>query len=142
MAKVEFHKLNSIENSRLIYAIIVTRYREKWVFVKHKNRETWEIPAGHREENEDINQTASRELVEETGAKDFKIYPVSIYSVLNNETKSFGQLFYAEVKKFNKLPDFEIGEIKLFTTIPKNLTYPLIQPQLFSKVINTIDTYK
>lgn len=87
-----------------------------------------------------VNIAASRELVEETGAKDFKIYPVSIYSVLNDGTRSFGQLFYAEVKKFNKLPDFEIGEIKLFNSIPENLTYPLIQPQLFREVINTIDT--
>lgn len=139
MVKVKFHKLNSIENSRLIYAVIVTRYKGKWVFVKHKNRETWEIPGGHREANEDINHAASRELVEETGAKDFKIYPVSIYSVLNDGTRSFGQLFYAEVKKFNKLPDFEIGEIKLFNSIPENLTYPLIQPQLFREVINTIE---
>lgn len=40
-----------------------------------------------------------------------------------------GQLFYSNVKYMDELPDFEIGEVKLFDNIPENLTYPLIQSQ-------------
>lgn len=44
-----------------------------------------------------LNDTASRELFEETGAKKFNLTPVYIYSVDKGEiigdTESFGQLF-------------------------------------------------
>lgn len=134
MIKVNFYEINTVEDSQLLFAVIMARYGGKWIFVRHKERTTWEIPGGHREENENINFTASRELIEETGARNFNIIPVCIYSVDRGETESFGQLFYADVKDVEELPDSEIGEIKLFDTIPECLTYPLIQPHLFKKV--------
>ena len=134
MIKVNFYDLNEELDSKLLYAVIMARYKDKWIFVRHKERTTWEIPGGHREENENINNTASRELFEETGAKNFDIKPVCIYSVDNGEGETFGQLFCAEIRRLEELPDSEIGEIKLFDSIPKNLTYPLIQPHLFKKV--------
>jgi 8-oxo-dGTP diphosphatase len=134
MIKVNFYDLNTIEDNKLHFAVIMAKYSDKWIFVKHKKRETWEIPGGHREKNEDINYTASRELIEETGAKDFNIIPICIYSVCRGQEESFGQLFYAKVESLEELPDFEIGEVKLFDSIPENLTYPLIQPYLFDKI--------
>lgn len=134
MITVNFDNLNTVENSKLKFAVIMARYNRKWIFVKHKLRSTWEIPGGHRENNEDINTTASRELVEETGAKDFKITPVCIYSVNRGGIESFGQLFYSEIESLDELPYSEIGEIRLFDTLPENLTYPLIQPYLFDRV--------
>lgn len=134
MLKINFHELNTVENSKLQFAVIMARYKDKWIFVRHKERLTWEIPGGHREKNENINFTASRELIEETGAKNFNIFPVCIYSVNKGKTESFGQLFYSDVKYLGKLPNSEIGEIKLFDTIPESLTYPLIQPYLFNKI--------
>ena len=134
MLKINFYKLHSIENSKLKFAIIITKFKGKWIFVRHKERTTWEIPAGHRESDEDINFTASRELFEETGAKKYNLVPVCIYSVDTGKGESFGQLFYSDVKELGELPNFEIGEIKLFDSIPENLTYPSIQPILFKKV--------
>ena len=134
MLKVNFYKLNKVEDNQLLYAVIMARYKGKWIFARHKERTTWEIPGGHREKSENINLTASRELVEETGAVDFSIMPVCIYSVDSIKNESFGQLFYAEVNNLGGLPDYEIGEIKLFDALPKSLTYPLIQPYLFKKV--------
>ena len=133
MITVNFHNLNTVEDSKLEFAVIMARYKEKWIFVKHKLRSTWEIPGGHRENNEDINTTASRELVEETGAKNFKMTPVCIYSVNRDGIGSFGQLFYSEIANLNELPNSEIGEIRLFDTLPEDLTYPLIQPYLFDR---------
>lgn len=134
MLRVNFYELNTIEDSKLQFAVIMARYEGKWIFVRHKERLTWEIPGGHREENETIDFTASRELVEETGAKNFSIIPVCIYSVARDETESFGQLYYSNIEDIGKLLDCEIGEINLFDTIPENLTYPLIQPYLFKKI--------
>jgi len=134
MIKVNFYDLNEELDSKLLYAVIMARYKDKWIFVRHKERTTWEIPGGHREENENINNTASRELFEETGAKNFDIKPVCIYSVDKGEGETFGQLFCGEITHLGELPDSEIGEIKLSDSIPKKLTYPLIQPYLFKKV--------
>lgn len=134
MLKVNFYEIDTIHDSKLRFAVIMARYKNKWIFVKHKERLTWEIPGGHREENEEINFTASRELTEETGARHFNIIPVCIYSVAKDETESFGQLFYSDVENLDELPNSEIGEIKLFDAIPEILTYPLIQPYLFKKI--------
>ena len=134
MIKVNFYDLNVELDSKLLYAVIMARYKGKWIFIRHKERTTWEIPGGHREENEDINSAASRELFEETGAKSFDIKPICIYSVDNGESETFGQLFCAEISHLEELPDSEIVEIKLFDSTPTNLTYPLIQPYLFKMV--------
>jgi 8-oxo-dGTP diphosphatase len=143
MLKVNFHKLNTIEDNKLLFAIIMAKYNGRWIYVKHKKRNTWEIPGGHREKNETIDDAASRELFEETGAKKFNITPVCAYSVDGDEridyTESFGQLFYAEIETLDKLPDYEIREVKLFDNIPKELTYPLIQPYLHKKLLEFLN---
>lgn len=136
MLKVNFYNLEVIEDSKLYFAVVSARYQGKWVFARHKQRSTWEIAGGHREIDEDISRTAARELIEETGAVDFKLYPICVYSVEKDDSESFGQLFYAEILQLGPLVDSsEIGEIKLFSNMPDKLTYPLIQPYLFEKTI-------
>ncbi|MDU7147639.1 MAG: NUDIX domain-containing protein [Clostridium sp.] len=92
------------------------------------------MPAGHREIDEDINLTAKRELFEETGAKEFEILYMYDYSLEIDGKKSYAALFFAEIYSLGDLPDFEIGEVKEFKDMPKNLTYPSIQPKLFEKI--------
>jgi 8-oxo-dGTP diphosphatase len=139
LLKVNFYELNTIKDNELLFAVIMTKFNGQWLYVRHKDRQTWEIPGGHREENEKINDTASRELIEETGATKFRLTPVCVYSVESDEnikyTESFGQLFYSEVETIEDLLHFEICEIKLFENIPEDLTYPLIQPVLHRKVL-------
>lgn len=139
MLKVNFYDLNTIEDIKLEFAVIMAKYNNKWVFSKHKQRDTWEIPGGHREKDESINDCASRELVEETGTNKFKLIPLCIYSVEKEGIIiDYGQIFCAEIESLNKLPDFEIEKIEFFYDLPDNLTYPLIQPFIFKKVLEIL----
>ena len=127
------------DDALLKFAVIIAKSNGKWVFCKHKERETLEIPGGHREIGEDIFETAKRELVEETAAADFKIKPICVYSVTGknrvNKTggKLFGMLYYAEIISFGGKPESEIEKVALLDDMPKNWTYPLIQPLLIKE---------
>ena len=135
MFTIKFYGFTEIANERLKYAVIVARLSESWVFVRHRERDTWEIPGGHREHGEHIDYTAKRELYEETGAEKFDIRPVCVYSVSDHDCKeTFGGLFFAQLGKLGKLPDLEIAEIIMSPRLPDRLTYPAIQPLLFDKV--------
>lgn len=131
--KIEFYDFDEREDKTLKYAVIVSRYKNKLILVRHEKRTTWEIPGGRREEGENILETAKRELYEETGAKEFEIKKVSLYSVEKDGEKSYGGLFYAEIFEFEVLK-YEIKEIKEFEILPDNLTYSEIQPKLLEKV--------
>lgn len=137
--KVKFY--NEINDKDLKFAVIMARYDNRWIFCKHKERETYEMPGGHREVDETIVDTAKRELQEETGAIEFEIQPISVYSVTgknrvnSNGNETFGMLFYAEVHSFKGTLEDEIEKIEFFSNLPSNLTYPEIQPYLYTKVI-------
>lgn len=104
MLEVKFY--DSVDDSLLKFAVIVSQSNGKWVFCKHKERDTYEVPGGHREAGESILETAKRELQEETGAIRFDMKPLCVYSVTGktrvNDTgeESFGLLCYAEITEF------------------------------------------
>ena len=52
MLEVNFY--DNISDERLKFAVIISRYKGKYVFCKHKERATYEIPGGHREPGEAI----------------------------------------------------------------------------------------
>ena len=130
--EVKFYQ--KAEDNLLKFAVIISKSKGKWVFCKHKERNTYEIPGGHREDNETIEETAKRELMEETGAIDFEIKPVCVYSVTGknrvNETgeETYGMLYYADIKTFEGSLHSEMEKVVLFDTLPADWTYPLIQP--------------
>jgi 8-oxo-dGTP diphosphatase len=117
-----------------VFAIIVTEYQGKWLWVRHKERKTWELPAGHIEPGESPEKAAHRELYEETGALDYTMDQVVSYEGVYLGKTVFGMIFLARISRLGPLPDFEIGETKLFNGIPDDLTYPQIQPAFFNFV--------
>lgn len=130
MPEVRFHEASEIADEDIRYAVIMAKWQGRWVFCRHKDRATWEIPGGHREHGETPMEAATRELYEETGASDAIITPVCLYSF-----QKYGALFYAEIKNLESIPaESEIKEIAFFDSIPEALTYPHIQPYLFQRV--------
>lgn len=135
---MEVNFYDTCDDELLRFAVIVSRYQDQWVFVKHKKRNTLEIPGGKKELGESILACAKRELYEETGALVYDIKPVCVYSVKREiEPESFGMLYVAEIEQFSKLPESEIDHIELLDELPKeNWTYPEIQPLLCEYVVN------
>ncbi len=137
MLEVKFYE--TIEDSLLKFAVIIAKTDGKWVLCKHRERETYEVPGGHREENETIAETAERELREETGAVEFSITPICVYSVKgktkinkNEDDISYGMLYYAEIATFEEIHS-EIEKILITDDLEVEWTYPLIQPKLIEE---------
>ena len=137
MLEVNFY--DEVDDSLLKFAVIISKVDGKWVFCKHKERDTYEIPGGHREEVELILDAAKRELREETGAIDFKIEPICVYSVKGktrvNKTEndeSYGMLYIADIYSFEEIHS-EIEKIIFTDELVDDWTYPLIQPKLIEE---------
>lgn len=136
---VEVRFYDNIEDSLLKFAVIIAKTDNKWVFCKHRDRDTYEVPGGHREAGEEILETAKRELKEETGAVEFDIKPICIYSVKGktrvNENlcdETFGMLYIADIVSFEELHS-EIEKILITDKLVDSWTYPLIQPKLIEE---------
>ena len=135
MTEVKFY--DSVSDELLKFAVIISKTNGKWVFCKHKERNTYEVPGGHREKNEDIVDTARRELYEETGALRFDLKPICVYSVITEDNfdgqETFGLLCYADIYEFEEKLHSEIEKIVFTDNLVENWTYPLIQPELIKE---------
>ncbi|MEK5445456.1 NUDIX hydrolase [Paenibacillus sp. FSL R7-0331] len=132
--KVTIHTDAVEEEVSLEYVVIAVRQDNQWVLARHKERSTWEFAGGHIDSGEAADAAAARELYEETGAEEFSIIPVCIYSVaIEGVPESYGKFYLADVIRFGQIPQYEMAEIRGFTDLPEDLTYPLIVPVLLAE---------
>lgn len=120
------------EPGEVSYVVIAARHKGGWLFVKHRRRGGYELPAGHPEPGENTVVAAERELREETGAYLFRMEPVTYYSVDSGQGRQFGRLFYAEVEQFGDIADTsEIEGVKVFRRLPGRLSLPEVMTFLY-----------
>lgn len=137
MLKVNFY--DHVEDELLKFVVIIAKANGKWIFCKHRERNTYELPGGHREKGETILEAAKRELKEETGAIDFHIEPVCVYSVIGktrvndrDDVETFGMIYIADIFSFEEIHS-EIEKIIITDQLIEHWTYPLIQPKLIEE---------
>jgi 8-oxo-dGTP diphosphatase len=46
--KVDFYDLGSIEDEKIIFVVMASRYKGQWIMVRHRKRVTLEIPGGQK----------------------------------------------------------------------------------------------
>jgi len=137
MTEVTFYDPLFEPETDLTYSVISAKYEDKWIFVRHQKRVTWEIAGGHIESGETSHEAACRELMEETGAVLFTIECISTYSVKKDGATGWGRLYCANVTELGPIPDIsEIAEISILDSLPDNPTHPDIQPHLFRKTLD------
>lgn len=123
---------DGIEPQKVTYVVVAARHRGGWLFVRHRRRGGYELPAGHPDDREDSLAAAVRELTEETGAREFIMEPVSYYYVDSGSGREYGRLFYAEVQSMGEIGDNdEIEGVRIFRRIPQELSLPEVMSFLF-----------
>jgi 8-oxo-dGTP diphosphatase len=143
MTEVNFYDPQYVPDSKLTYSVISARFESKWIFVRHHKRSTFEIAGGHIEDGETSFEAAARELMEETGALKFNLECIATYSVTKEGETGWGRLYIANVYQLGPIPDIsEIAETKISDHLPENLTHPDIQPHLFSKTVEFLNSRK
>lgn len=138
---VKFH--DGAADELLKFAVIISQSDGKWVFCKHRERDTYEIPGGRREDGEGIFETAARELHEETGAVKFTLTPVCAYSATGKNRvnltgeKTFGIIYFAQISPFDGELHCETERVVLFDAPPplSLWTYPQIQPLMINEFL-------
>ena len=127
---IELYDLGTIKEEDYTRVICVCTYQGKYVFSYNKNRKGWEIPGGHIEKGESWQEAAKREMYEETGATSIELIPICVYKI-----NAYGLLCFCEIKRLDKLPEeYEISEIMLSDSLPKDLTFPESSTLFFNTV--------
>ena len=113
--------------------VVCSFYRGELLLSRHRARSTWETQGGDIEPGETPLKAAQRELFEESGVARADIYPVCDYFGYDAVSSANGRVFLAAVHEIGPLPESEMKEVRGFTTLPGNLTYPSVTPVLVAR---------
>ncbi len=133
-ARLDWHALGSVEDRRITFAVHLAETGGLPVFVRHRDRSTWELPGGRREPGERIEETGSRELREECGAVDPESRPIGLYSVLLAGRRTWGLLLHSRFEQMRgPARHLEIAEARALLRLDLPLSYPEIQGLILLK---------
>ena len=137
MKRVQIRLLapESLGKDLLNYVVMGARYREQWLFVRHRERTSWEMVSGHIEAGESADQAAVRELAEEAGVVESSMEVLCDYEVEVDHHKEYGRFYLVAVTRLDPLLEHEIEELVLADSLPRKLTYPEVHTRLFQRAL-------
>lgn len=83
------------------HVLVICRYAGNWLLTKHKER-GWEFPGGKREVGESLEQTAAREVLEETGSVIGSLQFIGEYRVKEESSFFIKRIYFAEIEKLTE----------------------------------------
>ncbi|RRN71989.1 nucleoside triphosphatase YtkD [Peribacillus simplex] len=87
------------------HVFVLSRYKGRWVLTKHRERGL-EFPGGKREAGESIEETAIREVYEETGGLVGELLFLGQYKVHDPVKPIVKSIFYANLREVKKKEDY------------------------------------
>lgn len=121
------------------HVVILARHNGRWVYCRAKARAGWETAGGHIENGETPAEAARRELFEETGARDFTLYPLFDYVERRAQGWANGRAYLANVQSLGPLPPFEMAEIREMEGLPSVMRFPRLLPALYSEACRRLE---
>lgn len=119
------------------FTYVVAFNGDKFVMVRHRDRK-WEMPGGRLLKGENHEQAAVREFFEETGMSLEIIGRIRI-------AKPGGKVFVGLVRdKLTGRPsEYNIAEVKEFTDLPSELSFPLVEYRaMLAQAKRILETFK
>ncbi|USK74574.1 RNA deprotection pyrophosphohydrolase [Peribacillus frigoritolerans] len=95
------------------HVFVLSRYKGRWVLTKHRER-GFEFPGGKREAGESIEETAIREVYEETGGLVGQLQFLGQYKVHDPVKPFVKSIFYAELLEMEKKQNYLETEGPIF----------------------------
>jgi 8-oxo-dGTP diphosphatase len=87
------------------HVLVICQYEGEWLLTQHKTRGL-EFPGGKMESGESLEDTANREVFEETGALLNKLIKIGEYRVTDSLGSFIKAVFWGKVKRINKKSDY------------------------------------
>ncbi|MDO7485076.1 nucleoside triphosphatase YtkD [Peribacillus frigoritolerans] len=109
--KVEFSENPVFEEPWHVF--VLSRYKGRWVLTKHRERGL-EFPGGKREAGESIEETAIREVYEETGGLVGQLQFLGQYKVHDPMKPFVKSIYYAELREVEKKENYLETEGPIF----------------------------
>lgn len=116
--------------------VIMTQYKQDWVFLKRELRSEWEIPNVMCDEAFGNEELVEMTLRKEVGAKEFELKTVCIFELIEEDKHTYGQLMYANVTQFSGIISPNISMRILAKNLPEALVYPELHSALFRAVVD------
>ena len=95
------------------HVFVLSRYKGRWVLTKHRER-GFEFPGGKREAGESIEETAIREVYEETGGLVGQLQFLGQYKVHDPVKPFVKSIYYAELHEIEKKQSYLETEGPIF----------------------------
>jgi 8-oxo-dGTP diphosphatase len=87
------------------HVLVICQYEGKWLLTQHKTRGR-EFPGGKMEAGETLEDTAHREVYEETGAMVNELIKIGEYKVTDTKGSFVKAVFWGKVKSMNLKSDY------------------------------------